>query len=431
MNNKHSQTSRDKDRSIWDDRRFTMLLSLALAVLVWVIVTTLVQPGTDKNIDNVPINFEYDASKYTSLGLDIVNQPSGTVKLYLEGNGYDLGGLVASDFVVYPDYSAVRGPGTAELKLRVRALDSQIESRVRATITGEVTTAQVVFDTVIERSLPVTVETSGITTAEGYVLNRVTTAPAEVTVRGPESEVESIGRVVARVAVDEQLNDSRLVQVGLVLEGRDGEETSLEYTTLDNDMVDATVSVYQLAELPLKVDFVNVPPGFDPSTLNYSLSRETLTVAGPARQLADLTELSVASFDLAASFSMDRDFQLPVALPSGIVSQENISAVTLSFDTSNLTQKVINLPAENVRVINLPSSYELTVESSRINNVVLIGPEEELEELSANNVTARINAEDFQVEVGQENIPVQIVVPSSSHIFAVGSYTVQCAITTR
>ena len=421
MNNKHSQTSRDKDRSIWDDRRFTMLLSLALAVLVWVIVTTLVQPGTDKNIDNVPINFEYDASKYTSLGLDIVNQPSGTVKLYLEGNGYDLGGLVASDFVVYPDYSAVRGPGTAELKLRVRALDSQIESRVRATITGEVTTAQVVFDTVIERSLPVTVETSGITTAEGYVLNRVTTAPAEVTVRGPESEVESIGRVVARVAVDEQLNDSRLVQVGLVLEGRDGEETSLEYTTLDNDMVDATVSVYQLAELPLKVDFVNVPPGFDPSTLNYSLSRETLTVAGPARQLADLTELSVASFDLAASFSMDKDFQLPVALPSGIVSQENISAVTLSFDTSNLTQKVINLP----------SSYELTVESSRINNVVLIGPEEELEELSANNVIARINAEDFQVEVGQENIPVQIVVPSSSHIFAVGSYTVQCAITTR
>ena len=62
---------------------------------------------------------------------------------------------------------------------------------------------------------------------------------------------------------------------------------------------------------------------------------------------------------------------------------------------------------------------------------MLIGPEEELEELSANNVIARINAEDFQVEVGQENIPVQIVVPSSSHIFAVGSYTVQCAITTR
>lgn len=407
-----------------------MLLSLLLAVMVWVIVTTLVQPGTDKTITNVPINFEYDASKYTSLGLDIVNQPSGTVSLYLEGNGYDLGGLEASDFVVYPDYSAVRGSGTAELKLRVRALDTQIDSRVRVTITGKTTTATVVFDMVVERSFPVAVETSGISTAEGYVLNRVTTAPAEVTVHGPESEVDSIGRIVAHVGIDEQLSDSRLAQVQLQVENRDGEPAELQYTSIDNDMVDATVSVYQLAELPLRVDFLNVPPGFDTSTLNYTLSRESLTVAGPARQIAELSGLSVASFDLASSFSMDKDFQLPVELPSGIVSQENISAVTLSFDTSGLSEKVLNIPAENVRVINLPASYELEVESRRINNVVLIGPAEELEQLSANNVIARINAEDFQVQVGQENIPVQIVIPSSRSIFAVGSYTVQCAVTT-
>ena len=425
------QKKKNRDKSILDNRRFTMLLSLLLAVMVWVIVTTLVQPGTDKTITNVPINFEYDASKYTSLGLDIVNQPSGTVSLYLEGNGYDLGGLEASDFVVYPDYSAVRGSGTAELKLRVRALDTQIENRVRVTITGKTTTATVVFDTVIERAVPVTVETSGISTAEGYVLNRVTTAPAEVTVRGPESEVNSIGRIVAWVSIDEQLSDSRLAQVQLQVENRDGEPADLQYTTLDNEMVDATVSVYQLAELPLRVDFLNVPPGFDTSTLNYTLSRESLTVAGPARQIAELSELSVASFDLANSFSMDRDFQLPVELPSGIVSQENISVVTLSFDTSGLEQKVLNIPAENVRVINLPSSYELEVESRRINNVVLIGPAEDLEQLSANNVIARINAEDFQVQVGQENIPVKIIIPSSKTIFAVGSYTVQCAVTTR
>lgn len=422
---------KSRDKSILDNHRFTMLLSLALAILVWVIVTTLVRPGTSQTIDNVPINFEYDASKYTSLGLDIVNQPSGTVSLYLEGNGYDLGGLVASDFVVYPDYSAVRGAGKTDLKLRVRALDSQVETRVTATITGRQTTAEVVFDTVVEKSLPVTVETSGITTAEGYVLNRVTTAPAEVTVRGPESEVEAIGRVVAQVSIDEQLSDSRLVQVELQPVDREGVPVEMEYTTMDNTMVDATVSVYQLAELPLRVDFINVPSGFDTSTLNYTLSRESLIVAGPARQLAELTELSVASFDLASSFSMDKDFQLPVELPAGIVSQENITAVTLSFDTSNLAQKVLNIPAENVRVINLPSSYELRVESRRINNVVLIGPAEELENISASNVIARINAEDFQVEVGQENIPVQIVIPSSSSVFAVGSYTVQCAVTTR
>ena len=57
----------------------------------------------------------------------------------------------------------------------------------------------------------------------------------------------------------------------------------------------------QVRELPLAVDFINVPTGFDTSSLNYSLSQETMLVAGPTRTVSALTELSVVSFDLASS----------------------------------------------------------------------------------------------------------------------------------
>lgn len=46
-------------------------------------------------------------------------------------------------------------------------------------------------------------------------------------------------------------------------------------------------------------------------------------------------------------------------------------------------------------------------------------------------MVARIDAQDIQVTVGQQNVAVEIYVPSSTGIFAVGTYTVQCAITSE
>ena len=56
-------------------------------------------------------------------------------------------------------------------------------------------TVDVVFDTVGEKTLPVTTDTSGITIADGFTLNRITTTPTEVTLTGPTSELDKISEV--------------------------------------------------------------------------------------------------------------------------------------------------------------------------------------------------------------------------------------------
>lgn len=122
---------------------------------------------------------------------------------------------------------------------------------------------------------------------------------------------------------------------------------------------------------------------------------------------------------------------MSIELPENIVSQENVTAVTLSFDSSNLAQKVLNVSRDNIRVINLPANYQLEPENTRINNVTLIGPKDEIAGLSASNVVAQIDAQDIQVSVGKQNLTVQIYVPAASGVFAVGSYTVECNITSR
>ena len=417
-----------KWENLWGDRRFLLLVSLCIAILLWSYVTMVVMPDTTISLNDVPVDFNYDSAKYTTLGLDIVNEPSYTVDLTLSGDGSVIGAASADDFVVYPDYSSVKGAGAQTLNLNVRIVNSDLEGRVTATIERGRRTVDVVFDTILTKTFTVAVETGGLHIAEGYSLNRVTSSPSEITITGPSGEVSQVDSITATLSVDSELSESQLVQVPVELRDAEGKALELSYTTLEDDLVDVTVSVYKQVELPLVVNFINVPSHFDVNTLSYSLSQETLKVSGPERVVSNLTELSVGSFDLS-TFSLDKDYQMNVQLPSGIVSDENISSVTLSFDTAAMGERSFNV--SQINVINVPANYQVEVTTKRLNNVVLVGPEEDLEQLTAGNIEAQINAEDLQVAVGTQTVAVEILVPSNPRVFAIGTYTVTCDITSR
>lgn len=420
---------KSKLNALLDDNRILAIISLLIAILIWSIVTLSIKPDTTRDIHNVPVNFGYDSGRYTSLGLDIVSEPEISVSLVAEGDGSVLGSMTSEDYVVYPDYTAVKNSGDIKLNLLVKITNPQLERRVSLGLApGTETTVDVVFDAMETKEFPVVVAVNDLKMAEGFVLNKTSATPATISVSGPMREIEQIDHVVAEVTIDEEIVGSKSVPVQLKAVNKDYLDVNLEYASMSSSSAEVQLSVHQVAELPLTVEFINTPPGFDIDSLPYALSRETLEISGPASVVANLTELSVGYFDLA-DFALDKDYQLNVNLPNGIVSQENLNTVTLSFDSSGLAQKTLNV--SNIRAINVPSNYQMHIETKSIANVTLVGPKEEIEKLGAANVVARINAEDIQVAVGQQNLAVQIYVPSSSSIFAIGNYTVPCDITSQ
>lgn len=78
------------------------------------------------------------------------------------------------------------------------------------------------------------------------------------------------------------------------------------------------------------------------------------------------------------------------------------------------------------RTVNVPSTIDLEVLTAQIHQVTLYGPKSEMEELSADSILAQVDCQNLAVSVGQQTVAASIQVPSSSHIFAVGNYTVQC-----
>ena len=393
---------------IWDIPLVRIIVAVFCAIITWFVVTMYFDQEGNVTVMVDEISYTYQASTYTSLGLDLVETPqTGNISVRVEGSTTVIGNITGSDIMVYPRYSTVRGAGEVTLDLAARFVSFDYDNfNIDLTVENP-TNITVVFDEVSEKVLPVTADTSQIEIADGFSLNRVSPVPAEVTLTGPTSELEQVASVAAVVPAQSRLNDSVTLEAPLEMRDANGDVITPEYTTMDAETADRH----------------NV------SSLHYTLDRETLRVAGPARIIGDLTELSVASLDLGQSFAFGRDYQLRVELPEGIVSQDGVTTVTLTFDTSDMDTTTLNV--SNIRVINIPSDVDVEVMTNRVSDVVLYGPADELANLSADSVLAQVDCQSISVTAGQQTLPVSIQIPSSGHIFAVGNYSVQCQVTTR
>ena len=431
MSNEPKKSSGEKPaashkRNLLDDRRTRLALSILGAVIAWMIVTIIVQPGTTNTIYNVPVDYTYDSSAYTSRGLSIVSAEDKTVNLKLSGDGYTIGGLTASDFVVYPDWSSVRDSGEKTLRLLVRGANGLLNG-VTVTMEGSDNTVDVVFDVVEEKNLPVTITTNYLTVADGYILYSTEVSKETVTLSGPSSELSKVATCTAEVTYSGELTESVTLNTPLRFYTSGGKEVKFQYTQLEESSVDVTLQVYKMATLPVNVNFINAPRDFDDSVLVYALSRKQLKVAGPAAKIDQLSTLPIGTIDLS-TFTLNKVYEMPIELPTDIYQLDNISTITVSFDCSNLETKTMNLPASCVHVVNLPSTYQLTVETERLMNVTLCGPKGSMETLTPEQVVVEIDAEDFSVATGQQNIACRLYVPANGKIFALGSYVIQCRI---
>ena len=283
------------------------------------------------------------------------------------------------------------------------------------------------FDVVEEKTLPIQVTTNYLSIADGYILYGTDVSKETVTLSGPSSELSEVETCTAEVTHNGDLTDSVTLDTPLRFYTRSGKEIKFDYTTLEAESVEVTLQVYKIATLPVTVSFINAPRDFDSSVLSYALSKKTLNVAGPETQIDRLSSLSIGTIDLS-TFALNKVYEMPIELPTGIHLLDNLTNITVSFDSSRLETKTMNLPSACVQVVNLPSTYTLTVETERLMNVTLCGPSGSLEALTPEQVVIEIDADDFSVALGQQNIACRLYVPSNGKIFALGSYVMQCKI---
>ena len=197
-------------KSLMDNRVVSILMALACGLATWLVVTIYIDPQGSTTIRDVPINYANSATTYTNQGLDIVERPDiSGVTVRVEGNITSIGKMTSSDIMVYPSYSGVSGAGKVTLRLQARVTNTtDYSGNIKCTVEKPYDTIDVVFDEVSEKTVPVTVDASAVSIADGYMLNKTSAVPAEITLRGPTSELDQISQVVAPVLNEDALADT-------------------------------------------------------------------------------------------------------------------------------------------------------------------------------------------------------------------------------
>jgi len=160
------------------------LLSLAIAVVLWLVVTGQNEPVTAHV--NVQLNFIRPPS------LEISNDPPRTVDVMLTGSRNKLDDLTSLDLVATVDLSDQRS-GERVLRLADKA---QISLPQGVKVDGYQPSAiPVRLESIVERQVPLEPTLEG-QPAEGYEVYAVRPSKGSVTLRGPESRVVALQKVV-------------------------------------------------------------------------------------------------------------------------------------------------------------------------------------------------------------------------------------------
>ena len=404
-----------------DNNRFLFLLSVLGAILLWGYVVVYVNNQHSTVIRNVPINMQYRQSLYQSMGLDVIEMDIDTVDVYVSGARSSTGDLSKEDIIVYPNITAIDGSGIYTFTLTAERTSSVQNFSIDSLSQDYVT---VRFDTLTTKEFSLSMDISSIVVSGDNIVGAATVNPSTVTITGPKNKVDSIKRVVAVTETEETIYQTSVRPATIIMYDENGAEVDRTRMTFSDDSVDITIPVLQEVTLPIRVDYVNVPSGFDTDVLHQSLSRSEIHLAVPSSIAPSLTDYVVGYIDLS-SLRTDEPYTFEVKLPTGYMAMDETTRVSANISSSNLSEKVITV--DEIKVIN-DADERVSVLTKEITNVVLVGESERVESLSEGGVIAQVDAARIGTGQGTKSVEVEFVIPSTDKVYVRGVYLVNIKI---
>lgn len=375
----------------WTQNVGLKLTAFVFAVVLWILAVNIDDPVKSTTVRNVPIvvtNEEVVTNKgktYQILdGIQSVN-----VTVY--GKRSVISKLDSSNLVVTMDLSEMEvNTFLVPLEVSLQGLSEQD----KASITEFETTpknVQVKIEDMIKKDFPISVSTTG-TPRDGFVVGEMTTNPEKISIGGPESQVNNIARVVARVDVSGKSEDGVL---SAELRLYDGNGNVMDDSMLSNNLGEegVSVNVQMFRSKDVKLSFeASETPAEGYICTGWSFEPERIQVCGTKESLAGLTEIRVPSDVIGlegADSKQDVTVNISPYLPEGVrLVDESAGNVLLTVTIEEIGVRTIELPVESISIENLANDLKVSFGGNDVLELRFTGTQEELDKLDIRNVAS-------------------------------------------
>ena len=389
--------------SLWQNNTFFKVISVLIACIIWVVVAMNMKTDIPREIQEVPVTMDSQTSFITRMGLTIIGEEDLFVDVTIEGQRLVVDSIKPEDIAVSVDLSLVNGAGSFSLPLvaeNVSGKDFTISSISPSTVNLK-------FDRMVTKKFNVDLKMEGLVVPEeGYLME--------------EAVVAQIAQCVVSIDHEGSLTKTTEFTSDIILLDKDGNEIDSSGLTMDVKQAEVTVPILKTVDLPVKVEFLNAPDGLNLEELKYTISNETITVAGPVDEIDNYSEILLGYIDFK-SLDLESNFTFDVELPDNFTNVAHTETVTVTFDWTDMVAKEFTVT--NLSLLNVPTDYDARLLTNRITRVRIIGPAQVLETMTSDDLVAQIDLSKRSVETGQFKTAVTISAPAKNLVWAVGDYT--------
>lgn len=402
------------------------VLSLIIAVFTWIFVVVVVNPNTEAVVKDIPIQINLSGTSAERFGLEIVSDEILLANVTVTGDRTVIGSLNSDDVEVSAVLTGISEPGTySDIQLQVRkssvGKSFEIETCSPSTITLK-------FDRKTTKTLPVSLELNDLTVADGYMLEQVITSPTSITVTGPENDVIKVAGCIVRGNVSGEITASTVITSDIILIDSEGKEIDNQHLTLSVDSVDITIPVLKRKTLPVEFTYVNVPDGFDTESIKYMLSNDVIEIAGPETLVNQWNSINVGYIDLS-ELDSTREYEFDIVLPSSFVNVKNITTLIARFVLNDYETDTFTV--SNIKLENIPENYDVSVNTQKISKVTIVGPADVISKMTKDELVAKIDMSQIDVNKGQYKVPVSIYSTTNNNVWVIGEYSVVLNVTEK
>ena len=361
------------------------IISLLIAIVVWVIVANVDDYKTTKKITGIEIEF-INGESITDNNM-VYEVPEGTtIDIVVKGRRKVVDNLTSLDFRAVADLSKMSV--TNAVSVIVSANNSLVGRDISISYAGN-DAVNIAVEKKIESQLAINVRTSS-DVAEGYAIRSKLPTPNLITVKGAESVIDMINEVVVDVDVTGANCNLTATAVPVFL-SKSGEAIDPNKFEYDIKSVDVMVEIAKTKELAVRVKTTgDVKEGYGISGVDYQPT--SILVVGAASDLAKVDEIIIDDIDVSNMMSnMETSVRIEDYLPDGITIADNTEEIMIKVGIEKFEEKSLVLSNDAINIVGKNKDLTYSFNGDTSNSLRLMGLKDDLDAVSITNLIPSID----------------------------------------
>lgn len=399
--------------------KFTLkILSLAIAVLIWLIVRNVQDPVIVQTFYDIPVTLVNESYLSNNMKIPLLIDGDDTVKVRIKAEESVIKELKKEDIVAQADMTQIYMDATPKMVPVEVTCKGIADDNI--TVTPRNIQVDIENQTSVEKTIAV--NTGDTTPDKDYEVGSLQANPEKVTISGPESIINKIDKVVAKIDVTDMKESNVELDSELKIYDKNQDELSekqLSYLNLagvQDNKIKIQAQFWKVQKNVKIGSEYSGSPQYGYEVDSVSVVPETLSLAGTDEALQKLA-VEGNTLTIPASYidvsGKDSDFDVKVdiseLLPENMKLARDInSTVIATVKILPYNSRDYEVSPTQIKVENKPENMNYKFEPDKI--VARIkAKEEDLDNLKTDDIQMKIDLKD--AKAGENTLPVTVTLP--------------------